>query len=488
MKRSILLLALLGCAAPPALRPSTEPTLDILLWFDTEDYLLPASDDAALWIADFLTKEGVRATFKVVGEKARTLEKRGRGDVIAALKKHEIGYHSNLHSVHPTPAQVQSALGWDEGVAEFLRREAQGAKDVERIFGQSPSCYGQPGSSWGPQAFGALRELGIPVYLDAGSHVDIDRKPLWYGGILTFFRLEYTLRTGFKGEPDLEAAKKKFGEARERILQQGGGVAHVFYHPCEWVHREFWDGVNFRDGANPPREHWKAPPQKTPEETKQALETFQAYVRWMKAQPNVRFLTARDALQVYEDQARLRLYGAPDVRELAAAVGPDVGWIAHRGLTFSAAELLHLLLGTYAGKPVVTLPLELPFGPSEAGPAMTEAVTTDASQFRRAAEDVRDYLRVHGRVPSAVWLGSKAVTPEAFYLTLARIVASGETPSTVELKPAALGASKHVADDSEKIWGWLFPKGWSAPSMMQLAKRQAWTIKPAVRVAEAGSR
>ena len=95
----------------------------MVLWFDTEDYILPASDDAALRLAEFLTGEGIRATFKVVGEKARTLERRERFDVIAALKKHEIGYHSNWHSVQPSPAMYLSDLGWDEGVAEFDRRE-----------------------------------------------------------------------------------------------------------------------------------------------------------------------------------------------------------------------------------------------------------------------------------------------------------------------------------------------------------------------------
>src|SRR5207249_10955937 len=93
----------------------------IVLWFDTEDYILPASDDAALRVADFLTQEKIRATFKVVGEKARTLERRGRTDVIAALKKHEIGYHSNYHSVQPSPAMYLANLGWDDGVAEFDR-------------------------------------------------------------------------------------------------------------------------------------------------------------------------------------------------------------------------------------------------------------------------------------------------------------------------------------------------------------------------------
>src|SRR5262249_53568797 len=105
---------------------AAEPTVYVILWFDTEDYILPASDDAALKVADWLTKEGIKATFKVVGEKARTLERRGRQDVIDALKKHEIGYHSNYHSVQPTPAQYLSNLGWDEGVAEFDRREKPG--------------------------------------------------------------------------------------------------------------------------------------------------------------------------------------------------------------------------------------------------------------------------------------------------------------------------------------------------------------------------
>src|SRR5262249_14149494 len=83
----------------------TSDPVYIVLWFDTEDYILPASDDAALRIASFLLSVGVKATFKIVGEKARTLERRGRQDVVAAIGRHEIGYHSNLHSQHPTPAE-----------------------------------------------------------------------------------------------------------------------------------------------------------------------------------------------------------------------------------------------------------------------------------------------------------------------------------------------------------------------------------------------
>src|SRR5260370_21428221 len=143
----------------------------VVLWFDTEDYILPASDDAALHVAEFLTQAGIKGTFKVVGEKARTLERRGRTDVIEALKKHEIGYHSNFHSVQPTPAVYLNALGYDDGVAEFDRRERPGFDDVKRIFGTPPTCYGQPGSSWAPQTLGAMRNWGMKIYLDAARHV-----------------------------------------------------------------------------------------------------------------------------------------------------------------------------------------------------------------------------------------------------------------------------------------------------------------------------
>src|SRR5262245_49097172 len=79
----------------------SERPVYVILWFDTEDYLLPADDDATKRLCEMLTQRGIRATFKLVGEKARVLERRKRIDVIRALKKHDIGYHSNFHSVHP---------------------------------------------------------------------------------------------------------------------------------------------------------------------------------------------------------------------------------------------------------------------------------------------------------------------------------------------------------------------------------------------------
>src|SRR5437763_16198913 len=104
--RTILPLLVLSLSSLPCIAALESSSVKVILWFDTEDYLLPADDDAAKRLAEMLTERQMRATFKVVGEKARVLEKRGRHDVIDALRKHDIGYHSNFQSVHPAPTET----------------------------------------------------------------------------------------------------------------------------------------------------------------------------------------------------------------------------------------------------------------------------------------------------------------------------------------------------------------------------------------------
>ncbi|MDA2939096.1 hypothetical protein MYX75_12650 [Acidobacteria bacterium AH-259-A15] len=473
---------------------ASDPRVYVLLWFDTEDYVLPASDDAALRLCQFLTDEGIRATFKLVGEKARVLEKRRRQDVIAALQKHEIGYHSNFHSVHPTPAEFLSGQGWEDGVAEFERRERRGLDDVERITGQKPSCYGQPGSSWGPQQFGALRKLGVPVYLDAGSHVSLGGAPFWYGGILNLYALKTTLRTRLGGPQDLEEARKEFVKAYDTLLAEGGGPVSIYYHPCEFVHRQFWDGVNFAKGANPARSEWKVPPQKSPEETRIAYETFERYIRFIKSHPKVQFITASEALELYRDKARGRWFSAHEVRTIAMGVKKGIAYQTFSGISLSASEQLSILnqfvLAGIRGKALDGVRLrETPDGPTLSAPEHGD-VSTPRSQFERTVTDVADYLARHRRVPNLVWLGSVFVSPESYLGTLARaallLTDEKPLPQVVVFKPMELLVSAHVQEDNPKLWGWvIFPPAFSAPQMMQLAKRQAWTLKPALL---AGSR
>jgi hypothetical protein len=482
------LIVLLGLVLPSSAHAAGPAAkVYVILWFDTEDYLLPASDDAALHLAKFLSGEDVRATFKVVGEKARTLEKRKRTDVIAALKKHEIGFHSNFHSTQPSPAMYLSQLGWDEGVREFDRREGPGRADVERIFSQAPTCYGQPGSSWGPQSYGAMSQWGMKVYLDAGNHVDLNGKPCYYCGLLNLYKLSHTIRADLNNPKELPRAEERFERARKELLAEGGGVVSIVYHPCEFVHKKFWDGVNFAQGENPPREKWKEPPAKTAEETRSAYRVFEEYIRFIKRFPEVQFITASEAAVLYRDRARDRRFTSAELESITKAIGDEVSFQVHKGYALSASEVFALLNTYIAEAPAEQLTVKkTPLGPTGRIPLLTAAVTTDASQFRRTCRDVADYLDKHGRIPSAVWLGSRPVPPEAYLAALARIVQlrleGKDTPETIEIKPAKLAAARYVSDDDpKKLWGWvIFPPNFRAPALMELAKKQAWTLKPAL--------
>jgi hypothetical protein len=501
----IAFLLCVGCSAGPDARtgptvPTPSPTsvpqakVYVALWFDTEDYLSPHDDDAALHLADFLTAEKVKATFKVVGEKARVLEQRGRTDVIEALKKHEIGFHSNYHSPHPTPSQYMSGLGWDEGVAEFKRREGPGVADLRRIFGVNPTCYGQPGSSWGPQAFGAMKDWGMKAYMDAGSHLGVDNKPHYYCGLLTMYKLAHHPRTGLGGEKDLVEGKEKFRQSYEALAKEGGGLISVYYHPCEWIHKQFWDSI-FKDGVNPAREDWKMPPQKTAEETKIAYETFEAWIRYIKTFPDVRFITISEAAWLYRDLAKGLVFNAGELKEIAAAVGDEVNFQRRGDLALAPSEILAMMnpiVAQYASEWGPLLPgkniqsgrfSRTPIGPTEPCAAPSATLTTTWNQFARTAALVQASLDIHGRVPPTVWLGSTGVSPEAYYAALARVlplVLDGKPPETIEVRPAKFTVGARVADDSPKLFGWLFAEGYHAPAMMELARRQAWTIKPAI--------
>jgi len=506
LRRSVVgSLLCLGLAAAATVR-AAEPEVMVILWFDTEDYLLPASDDAAKRVAEILTARGIRGTFKVVGEKARVLERRSRADVIAALTKHDIGYHSNLHSVHPTPAEYLAESGWLDGVAEFVRREGAGARDVRRVFGvPSLSCYGQPGSSWAPQAIAALRQIGvghpggISAYVDEGSHVGFEEKPFWYGGALNVFNMgRNQTRMELHEAGGLEKGESEFKAAYDRLRGEGGGLISIYYHPAEWVHQEFWDAVNFRRGANPPREEWRKPRPRPREETEAAYERFGEYLDFQRFLPGVKHVTASDLPRIYRNRIREEGADRATVKEVAERLaGTATLDVLHdrNGRVVSPADQFSMITrfltrAIAEGKVPARVDVGEVFGPSERPPA-TEAGDVPWRAFRDALLDAFDETRVRGQVPARVFVGVKKIAPADFLraagaVALAAVEAGpGATPvfpQTVAIPSGtAVATERYVADDTPELFGgWIIhPEGFRAPRIVEMAKLQAWTLKPA---------
>ena len=502
-----LLVACLALLPVFPLAAAEKPRVDVILWFDTEDYLLPADDDACQRLAVMLTDRHIRATFKVVGEKARVLERRNRHDVIAALRKHDIAYHTDFHSVHPTPTEYLADCGLLDGMAEFVRREAGGAADVRRIFSvKTLACYGQPGSSWAPQAVTALKQIGVaphgvPCYVDEGDHVGLNQKPFWYGGALNVYHIgENCTRMELHNPASVEPAKERVSAIAERLrTKEGGGLISIYYHPCEWVHREFWDGVNFRRGANPPREQWKLPPQRTAEETDGAFQRFGQYMDHIRSLPGVRFVTASDLPVIYPDAVRLAGVSEKDLAEIAARLaatalpGLDAQVIGDRA--FSPAdqfELLTVAVGKLLAGEKLRFPLAAKgiLGPDSPPPPPSERARLDWPAFRDATADVLQFVQTQRRVPSRVFVGTEPVPPSDFLAALAGVYLSyhqnGKLPvgESVSLgKNLEVLTARHIAKDTPGLFGgWVIHKeGFRAPKVLEQARLQAWTLKPAMR-------
>ena len=453
------MLRLIACLLIAAVLLPAAPVY-VVLWFDTEDYIEPAADDAALRIARDLTAQGVRATFKVVGEKARVLESRGRRDVIDALSRHAIGYHSNFHSIHPTPSEYLLRLGFLDGAAEFERREGAGVEDIKRIFGRSPVCYGQPGNSWAPQSTLALRHLGIPVYLDEGQQVGVNEQPFWYGGLLWVFHMgQNQFRAQLNAGPEDRAAYRRFDETAARLAANGGGVISIYYHPTEFVTTEFWDGVNFAHGANPPREAWVRPHRRTPDESERCFGVLHKFVAYMKSRPGIRFAGADELIRLYANP----LPAVVDRKLIAENLARHITFAEIEGQRLSPADMLMMLL---------ELKPEIVDGPTAKGVTTYSQHSIAPDVLHHVAADAADFIRRNHRLPNEVFIGSESLSLADFAATLA--AGSGEVVrGNIEF-------DRYFASAGRKPFNWVIhPEGFDGDPLLDLGRLQGWTLKPA---------
>src|SRR5438270_4955440 len=269
--------------------------VDLIFFFDSEDYETPASDAGELWWADALTRHGLTGCFNLVGEEARALRDRGRRDVLAALARHEIGYHANLHSAHPVHVEYLEGMGWDDGVAAVLAREAPGVADVRELTGQQPATYCKPGSNWAPQVLAAMTLLGIPTFCDAPFEW-APGQPLWYcGSLCVGYHISFDRR--FSASDRRTLLREDFGALLDR-RRETGGVLVMYTHPCRLITAAFPD--NFTAGMNPPRSAWRPAPIRPRSEIAELMADFDDFLNWVARETDARATTYRALHERYQ--------------------------------------------------------------------------------------------------------------------------------------------------------------------------------------------
>ena len=458
----------------------------VLFWFDVEDYIEPQSDEALKGLLEAFEAHGVQATWKLVGEKARVLERRGRGDIIRLLQRQDIGYHTDYHSVHPVLAEYLEHMGWEDGIAELRRRESQGYRDLVRILGPA-STFGQAGGSWAPQLYPLLKEWDIPLFMDEASHIGLDDGPFMYGGVLHINRMgpNFTRMDFRRGAEGLARGQSAFDQIHTR-LAAAGGLVSIYYHPCEWATQGFWDGANFARGAAPPPEQWQSPALRSPEDMRAGLALFAEYLGYVKAQPEVEIITGRQVLNLLPDRATQHRFDAAEIARLCAFPDGDITYRTTDDFSLAPCELLVLILDALANKADANpsgLRVHTPSGPTRRMASTLRSGTLLSTRaLLETCADVRDFIHCHDRLPDCAWLGVDRLSPADFFLAASDLLATrierGQFPDHIPMRCGRLALEEHVRDNP---WSWvIFPEDFDAPNLIELGRLQTWTLKPAL--------
>jgi hypothetical protein len=469
------------------------PKVLVYLWFDIEDYVTRDSDGLPLVAVEILKKYGVRATSKIVAEKLRRLRENGREDVISAISGYDIGYHLDTHSRHPTLYEYLANADVLTGAKEFMAREMEGLEFVKQIFGRIPSCFGHPGPIWAPHVYPALQESGIPVYLDETSILNLNDQPYWYCGILNLnganrnfivFDFSFQAPTGIKG------LKRKFKAIHDRLRSKGGGAVSILFHLHTAINRKFWDEVNFANGKNRTRDQYEEPPRQPPEVTERAWKDFEELIRYVSSFGDVQFITASDAAKIYHDSGELVVCYA-ELKQVARHFGSSTSHLRIGDSYLSPAGAFYTVtkaLAHYADEGTLPEKIEVkePLGPM--APARTRGrKRLRTEDFLASIKATLDSIESQRCLLTSIAVGDYAeLAPHDYLATVCKLLGLvilredlPESIHTVKGKPPQVA---HVSGvNFMKACKWkVLPRNFKAPKILEQAKLQAWTLRPAV--------
>lgn len=222
----------------------------------------------------------------------------------------------------------------------------------------------------------------------------------------------------------------------------------------------------------------------------------------MQKTPGAHFITAEDLPRIYSDRLRSEGLGTNELAQLSKHIVDTVrGGLAVQRLgdkVLSPADQFEVLSIAWA-QLVVTGTIHAPiipqglFGPDGVPPAPQVAGNISWFTFRDTCRDVYDFVASQHRIPARVFIGTDLIAPADFlvmmaeeYLHCAELGKLSEDSEVHLRMGTANGLERYVAADTPELFGgWIIHReGFRAPRVIEMARLQAWTLKPAIRVVE----
>lgn len=464
----------------------------LIFSLDTEDFITRESDEAVKFWADIFSHKNIVGSFNMVTENARVLKRRGRKDILNLLKKQEINYHSNFHSIHPTFPEYLENKNWENGVEEVIKKEIKGLNDVKEIFEQEPIAFMQPGGSGTPQTTYAMKLLGMPVmeettFLQNPSEV----LPFWYCNSFSGLCWHFM----FDSYYDIDE-KERFSKMKndfEKILEEREKIGSNFIilgtHPCKLVTKIFWDGINFAKGRNRPKP-WKSAPLRSFEQVKSLKNNITEFINFILAK-KTEVITYHQLYNFYQPLS-LDWISKNELLSLSKKIQDEkLDWKQIGKRKFSLSEIFYIFVYAlhffYKEK---KLPFYLPvwqvLGPTSTPCNLKKSFSITLDSFIKKSFDVFQDLEKNKTVPSKITIeNGKNVGPSTFLKAMAKAllkIENKEKMFQIELTPennypTILGDIKFSLVYKNK---WLFSPTFEGQNIIELAKLQTWTFKPAI--------
>ena len=469
--------------------PQEKPKTFLVVTFDVEDYVTPESehiDDIPKWLAEIMTEEGVTGTFFVIGEKARSLEKRGRRDVIAAMAKHDIGSHTNFGSIHPTVTEELEKAGWDDGMRRMQEQESAGIGDLERIFGVPVTTLARHGGSYGPQLVAALwsRKAGYQ-----GSPASLPgHDVVWFCNALNFSAQYAGFDDAYYGDDLFEPVFDKLKAELPEQVRKADVLALFAGHPTKIRAEEFWD-LNFYDGKNTEPGEWRTPRLRPPETMATAQKNFRRMMRWLKGRDDIEITTYRALMDLYSGQKEIMT--REELRTIAAAT-LEAKVLAPTEDLSPAEAFAGLALAIMGYRQDRGLPQRLridhPLGPMEMPPAKPETSRIKLEDVYRLAREASQHIRRTGTLPKSLDVGNAPIGTGSLFALFSAVyldMESGKLRPEYDVPSFEPYPRTNEAKIIAEVEGY---KGWPVhrpdldmSRIIEFTKLQLWTLKPAHR-------
>jgi peptidoglycan/xylan/chitin deacetylase (PgdA/CDA1 family) len=468
---------------------SPKSKMFLVLNFDVEDYTTPASegiDEIPKWLAEIMSEEGFTGTFFVIGEKARSLESRGRRDVIAAMAKHDIGSHTNHGSIHPTVTEQLEKAGWDDGVRLMAKQESAGIKDLERIFGVPVRTLARHGGSYGPQLVCALGRMKAGY---SGSPVSLPgRNVVWFCNALNFSGQYDGFDDTYYRDDLFEPLFDKLKTELPKLARTTDVLSFFAGHPTKIRSEQFWD-FNYYEGRNPGPGEWKTPELRPLHSMKTAQANFRRMVRYLKSRDDIEITTFRSLMEVYAYQKEF--ITKEELREIAENTIKDKTIFCSE--YFSPAEAFAGLAGAIVDcQKKGSLPPEMkairPLGPVEMPNLQPEIFRVTLEEVYELVGKANGYIHLAGCLPSSLEIrGSRIGTGALFALFSAvyldmisrKPVSDYDVPS---FDPYPRTNEKEIVQGIRDLKPWpVHRPDLDMEKIVKMTKMQLWTLKPAHR-------